>query len=138
MKCSKQLQKRVFLSKRTLSSLTVCIAHFSHATEFPYLISTKSIQNTLVALPRQWLVGEKVSVSTYLIYTIACDLRTCKENTKLTNDEVKNNIVELRDSYPWADLKGTVVDVGGGSGHTSIELARVSLNHLLAARSSKV
>ena len=52
---------------------------------------------------------------------------TLKEVTTLTsNDEVVNNIVELRDNYPWADLKGTIVDIGGGSGHVSIELARVS------------
>lgn len=42
------------------------------------------------------------------------------------NDEVVNNVVELRDNYPWADLQGTVVDIGGGSGHVSIEMARVS------------
>lgn len=40
-------------------------------------------------------------------------------------DKVVNNVVELRDNYPWAQLKGTVVDIGGGSGHISIEMARV-------------
>ncbi|KAI0406832.1 S-adenosyl-L-methionine-dependent methyltransferase [Xylaria palmicola] len=32
---------------------------------------------------------------------------------------------ELRDCFNWKDLKGTVVDVGGGSGHISIFLARL-------------
>lgn len=37
---------------------------------------------------------------------------------------------ELRDCFPWGSLKGKVVDVGGGSGHISIALARVSTpNH---------
>ncbi|KAI1821331.1 S-adenosyl-L-methionine-dependent methyltransferase [Xylaria intraflava] len=39
------------------------------------------------------------------------------------------NITELRDSYPWGKLQGTVVDIGGGSGHVSMELAR-SFPHL--------
>jgi 2-polyprenyl-3-methyl-5-hydroxy-6-metoxy-1,4-benzoquinol methylase len=34
---------------------------------------------------------------------------------------------ELRDGFPWASLgSGKVVDIGGGSGHISNELARVS------------
>lgn len=52
---------------------------------------------------------------------------TLQKKTALTsNGKVVNNIVELRDNYSWADLKGTVVDIGGGSGHVSILLARVS------------
>ncbi|KAI4221808.1 MAG: hypothetical protein L6R36_006626 [Xanthoria steineri] len=39
--------------------------------------------------------------------------------------KMTNNVVELRDNYPWAKLKGTVVDIGGGSGHVSIELAKL-------------
>lgn len=35
-------------------------------------------------------------------------------------------ISELRDEYPWGSLgNATVVDVGGGSGHVSMSLARV-------------
>jgi ribosomal protein L11 methylase PrmA len=35
----------------------------------------------------------------------------------------------MRDSYQWESLKdGTVVDVGGGSGHVSMALAKVSLS----------
>jgi len=41
---------------------------------------------------------------------------------------------ELRDSFPWATLgSGKVVDVGGGSGHISIGLARVShTSHIMS------
>lgn len=39
---------------------------------------------------------------------------------------VDRQISELRDSYDWNALKGTVVDVGGGSGHVSVSLAQVS------------
>ncbi|RYP28273.1 hypothetical protein DL767_007293 [Monosporascus sp. MG133] len=37
---------------------------------------------------------------------------------------MENSVTELRDNFPWADLKGTVVDIGGGSGHVSIILAQ--------------
>lgn len=43
------------------------------------------------------------------------------------SNEVENSVTELRDNFPWADLKGTVVDIGGGSGHVAIILARVSI-----------
>ncbi|KFA51580.1 hypothetical protein S40293_03967 [Stachybotrys chartarum IBT 40293] len=39
--------------------------------------------------------------------------------------DIDRQISELQDNYPWADLKGTVVDVGGGSGHVSVALARL-------------
>ncbi|ORY04449.1 S-adenosyl-L-methionine-dependent methyltransferase [Clohesyomyces aquaticus] len=39
--------------------------------------------------------------------------------------KMDRHIDELRDSYDWAKLQGTVVDVGGGSGHISIALARL-------------
>ncbi|KAI0102814.1 S-adenosyl-L-methionine-dependent methyltransferase [Nemania sp. FL0031] len=35
------------------------------------------------------------------------------------------HIKELREFFPWGELKGTVVDVGGGSGHISIYLAQL-------------
>jgi 2-polyprenyl-3-methyl-5-hydroxy-6-metoxy-1,4-benzoquinol methylase len=39
---------------------------------------------------------------------------------------VDRQISELRDGFPWESLeRGKVVDVGGGSGHVSISLARV-------------
>jgi methylase of polypeptide subunit release factors len=44
---------------------------------------------------------------------------------------VDRHIDELRDSYDWEKLQGTVVDVGGGSGHISIALAQVS-THAMA------
>jgi hypothetical protein len=42
------------------------------------------------------------------------------------NHAVDRQVAELRDGYPWASLKnGKVVDIGGGTGHISIALARV-------------
>ncbi len=39
------------------------------------------------------------------------------------------NYNALKDSFPWGDLNGTVVDVGGGSGKVSITLAQVTKQH---------
>ncbi|KAL3485019.1 hypothetical protein BJX62DRAFT_243350 [Aspergillus germanicus] len=39
--------------------------------------------------------------------------------------KVDRQITELCDEFPWDTLEGTVVDVGGGSGHVSMELAKV-------------
>ena len=42
-------------------------------------------------------------------------------------DVVDGQVTKLHSSFPWASLKaGKVVDIGGGSGHISIGLARVS------------
>lgn len=39
---------------------------------------------------------------------------------------VDRQISELRDGYPWQSLKnGKVVDIGGGTGHISMGVARV-------------
>ncbi|KAI8630504.1 S-adenosyl-L-methionine-dependent methyltransferase [Xylariaceae sp. FL1651] len=38
---------------------------------------------------------------------------------------MNRHIKELRDCFPWDELKGTVIDVGGGSGHISMALARL-------------
>jgi tRNA A58 N-methylase Trm61 len=46
---------------------------------------------------------------------------------------VDRQIAELRDCFPWGDINGTVVDVGGGSGHISMALARVSFSFLASA-----
>lgn len=35
------------------------------------------------------------------------------------------NINALKEAFPWNELKGTVVDVGGGSGKVSVTLAEV-------------
>ncbi|KAI1275965.1 S-adenosyl-L-methionine-dependent methyltransferase [Xylaria sp. FL0933] len=39
------------------------------------------------------------------------------------------HVTELRDCFSWSELEGTGVDVGGGSGHISIYLARL-FSHL--------
>ncbi|KAB8235180.1 O-methyltransferase-domain-containing protein [Aspergillus alliaceus] len=38
---------------------------------------------------------------------------------------MENSINELRDNFPWGQLQGTVVDIGGGSGHVAMILARL-------------
>jgi len=61
------------------------------------------------------------------------DLDFCLILTRfLTRLAVNRDLVELRERFPWARLanertRGTVVDVGGGSGHISVFLATVSL-----------
>jgi 16S rRNA G1207 methylase RsmC len=44
---------------------------------------------------------------------------------------VNLNYNALTKAFPWENLKGTVVDVGGGSGKVSITLAQVSKQLLL-------
>ena len=39
---------------------------------------------------------------------------------------VNLNYNALKEAYPWGNLKGTVVDIGGGSGIVSITLAKVT------------
>ncbi|RYP57290.1 hypothetical protein DL769_009576 [Monosporascus sp. CRB-8-3] len=38
--------------------------------------------------------------------------------------KMENSVTELRDNFNWAGIKGNVVDIGGGSGHVAIILAR--------------
>lgn len=44
---------------------------------------------------------------------------------------VNLNINALKEAFPWGKLKGTVVDVGGGSGKVSITLAQVTLTRAI-------
>lgn len=53
-------------------------------------------------------------------------IRPFMKKTTLTFCAVENSVIELRDNFPWASLQGTVVDIGGGSGHVAILLAQVS------------
>ncbi len=46
----------------------------------------------------------------------------------MLQNKVSNNSTDTADGYPWADLQGTVVDMGGGSGHVSIGLAQVHIS----------
>ena len=55
---------------------------------------------------------------------LSCPVQLGSDNTDWKST-VDLHIDELRDYFPWESLKGTVVDIGGGSGHISIALARV-------------
>ena len=120
MRCSKRLQKPALLSRRIQWSLIACIVPSLPALGYPYSTTTKSIPRIPVASPRQWLGGEKVRLRIRFLVFLQH-----QANDEADAYAVTNNVVELRDNYPWADLKGTVVDIGGGSGHVSMELAKV-------------
>ena len=103
-------------------SLTAFIHRSTLVMGFPFLIFTPKILSAPVALLGLWLAQPKVGRpflnrhfcrSAPLILTVT--------------PVVDRHINELRDCFPWGSLKGTVVDVGGGSGHISIALARVSI-----------
>jgi len=38
---------------------------------------------------------------------------------------VDRQVLSLVEGYPWQNISGKLVDVGGGSGHVSMTLARV-------------
>jgi hypothetical protein len=47
--------------------------------------------------------------------------------SRLTTDTVENQFDDLKDSYAWGELKDRrLIDIGGGRGHVTIALARVS------------
>lgn len=45
---------------------------------------------------------------------------------------VERHFDSLKESYPWDKIEsGKIIDVGGGSGHMSVSLARVSPYYFL-------
>lgn len=60
----------------------------------------------------------------------------CKYSPRFVRRSAHDRIVErhfetLKESFPWQDVsKGKVIDVGGGSGHMSVSLARVGEHSL--------
>jgi hypothetical protein len=92
---------------------------------FPSSNSTKRIPNVLFVLLRLWQdglnvisprPGESVRKAEWIPSSLQTDAFT-----------VNLNINALKEAFPWGNLKGTVVDVGGGSGKVSITLAEVCL-----------
>ena len=82
-------------------------------TAFPSSSSTRRIPSVPFALLKPWPGGLSVS-------------RPRTEPAFRPNTDVllvNLNINVLKEAFPWGNLKGTVVDVGGGSGKVSITLA---------------
>ncbi|ROV86719.1 hypothetical protein VMCG_10942 [Cytospora schulzeri] len=70
-----------------------------------------------------FMAGLGVPMFTYYAQNPKLAARFAKAMAGVTR--VDRQITELRDCFDWGDLKGPVVDVGGGSGHISISLARM-------------
>ena len=60
-------------------------------------------------------------------YLLCLAFLSFRDSSNLHNT-VDRQVTELRDGYPWESLtNGKVVDIGGGTGHISLALARVYL-----------
>lgn len=47
-------------------------------------------------------------------------------SVSLLTSAVERHFESLKESFPWDQIsKGKIIDVGGGSGHMSVSLARV-------------
>ena len=127
-RCSWQLQIHLNVSEMRHSSLTATTRHLEHDIRCPCTNFTTNIQQKERDLHKRWLVLPSVSKKIFPSrFTLESD----------SVSQVDRKITELRDEYPWDSLGiSTVVDVGGGSGHVSISLARVCNPSLLTSISS--
>jgi predicted RNA methylase len=60
-----------------------------------------------------------------IFFPSICKDGQCHQDLLANAFAVNLNLDALREAYSWGQLKGTVVDVGGGSGKVSITLAQV-------------
>jgi hypothetical protein len=126
MKCSKRLQsyqpcltgRLMFRTPRTLHSV-------------PGLGSLRMRTMSRILLRgldllSPWTLGHEVSLGFQQLLSMILPFNESKNDNANDIPEVNGQIAELHRSFPWASLKnGKVVDIGGGSGHISIGLARV-------------
>lgn len=74
----------------------------------------------------QWTLGHEVSVRFQQLLPMILSFNGSKNDNANDIPEVNGQIAKLHRRFSWASLKdGKVVDIGGGSGHISIGLARV-------------
>lgn len=129
-RCSWQLQIHLNVLETRHLSLTATIRLLEHDIRCPCLNFITNIQQKERDLHKRWLVLS--SVSKKLFHS----LFTLEDDSVF---QVDRKITELRDEYPWDSLGiSTVVDVGGGSGHVSMSLARVCNRSLLTSISSSL
>lgn len=90
---------------------------FTHGMEIEHTTFMIKTLGARIASLKPWLEWRKVRsifVSRLSIFPILMS-----RNQFAVGHHINRNL------FPWETLKGTVVDVGGGSGHISMALARV-------------
>lgn len=123
MRCLKQLRRQATVSKNILPKQTVPIVPSVQRMGFRSINITLSIRTKLRALQKLWPECREVR-----LYALQLPRYLYSRHRLMLTwgSAVDLRIKELRDCFSWGELKGTIVDVGGGSGHISISLARVS------------
>lgn len=117
MRCSvPQLRPRSLYGNRLLKVARRNVAS-TPSTDNPHTNGTRQSQKRRNGLPMQWQDSHSVGFLT----------QKREELSQAKPTAVDRQTKQLNEEFDWAKIKGTVVDVGGGSGHVSLSLAQVCI-----------